>query len=95
MAHLLQLNIPLTLKTNNMTPKEKAKDLIATFAEALPHKSFGVIIERDWETAKQCAMIAINERIEEMHSLLPQIGDSWEVKKVEYLNKVRNEIEKF
>jgi hypothetical protein len=54
-----------------------------------------VIIERDWETAKKCAMIAINERIEEMHSLLPQIGDSWEVKKVEYLNKVRNGIEKF
>jgi hypothetical protein len=46
-----------------MTPKEKAKDLVENYAETIKPIEFGVILERDWKSAKQCALIAVDELI--------------------------------
>lgn len=51
-----------------MTPKEKAKELIESFAETIPAKIFGVLMERDWQTAKQCALMAADYLIKYLPS---------------------------
>jgi hypothetical protein len=48
-----------------MTPQEKAKELIEEFAELIPPIQYGNLLERDWDTAKQCALIAVDLIIEE------------------------------
>lgn len=47
-----------------MTPKEKAIELVECFAESIKPVTFGVLMERDWNSAKQCALIAVDEIIE-------------------------------
>ena len=44
---------------------------------------------------KQCELIEIDERIEEMKSLLPGIVATWEIEKEKFLNDVKKEIENF
>ena len=51
-----------------MTPKEKAKDLVELYAEAVKPIEFGVILERDWKTSKQCALITVDEILESQPS---------------------------
>ena len=46
-----------------MTPKEKAQELVESFAETIKPITYGVLIERDWQSAKQCALIAVDEII--------------------------------
>lgn len=44
-----------------MTPEKceiKASELVEHFAETIPPVIYGSLIERDWETAKKCALIA-------------------------------------
>lgn len=53
---------------NNMTPREKADELIYIFAQIIPPSSYvafeeGVQINFDLENAKQCALIAVDEII--------------------------------
>lgn len=47
-----------------MTPREKAKDLIEWYAEELPPVEFGVLMERDWCTAKKCAIYTMDNILE-------------------------------
>ena len=46
-----------------LSPKEKAKELIEYYAETIKPIDFGVVLERDWKTSKQCALIAVDEII--------------------------------
>ena len=48
-----------------MTPKEKAIELVECFAESIKPVTFGVLMERDWKSAKQCALIAVDLLISE------------------------------
>ena len=40
-------------------PKQKALEIVETYAEEIPKLEFGVLIESDWETAKKCAKIHV------------------------------------
>lgn len=44
-----------------MSSAEKAKELIESFAETIPPIIIGNLMERDWITAKQCALISVCE----------------------------------
>ena len=46
-----------------LSPKEKAKDLVEHCAEIIEPIEYGVILERNWKSAKQCALIAVDEII--------------------------------
>ena len=65
-----------------MTAEETAKNLVELFAETIPHIEYGVLIERDWTTAKECALVAVEEII------------NIQVVKNGYWNQVKNEITK-
>ena len=49
-----------------MNPKEKAKDLVCNFY-AIQSNDYNYGI--DWEMAKQCALIAVDEIIQEYQSM--------------------------
>jgi hypothetical protein len=70
-----------------MNPQEKAKELIEYFAETVPHKEFGEIMERDWLTAKKCALITATEVINEF-----PVGHtgSFEQKRQKYWKEVKD-----
>lgn len=74
-----------------MTPKEKAKELIEHYAETIEPIEFGVILERNWKLAKFCAIVAVDELIDENEYLeeLVQAG-----LKKQYWQEVKQEIEK-
>lgn len=97
-----------------MTEKEKAKELVEHFAETIPEivvasNISGALMERDWETAKQCALICVDEKIEVLEKLRkPEytIFIEWEQLKtkeeadtmdgyeyIDFLKKVKTEIE--
>ena len=76
-----------------LTAKEKAKELVNKFYIILIKKNYPRVSQRS--EAKQCALIAIDERIEEMKSLLPGIVATWEIEKEKFLNDVKKEIENF
>jgi len=57
-----------------MTPKEKANELIEDFAEIIPHIEYGVLMERNWKTAKQCALIAVDEIIQQNNIWIAHVG---------------------
>lgn len=49
-----------------MTPEEKAKELVESFAETIPaiityEDEHTVLQERNWPIAKECALIAVEE----------------------------------
>jgi hypothetical protein len=69
-----------------MTPKEKARELVENYAETIKPIEFGVILERDWKSAKQCALIAVDEILKEHY---PQ-----DIKRCDYFMEVKQEIEK-
>lgn len=66
-----------------MTPKEKANELIEDFAEIIPHIEYGVLMERNWKTAKQCALIAVDEILQ---------LDNFSIEGRDYWQKVKQEI---
>lgn len=69
-----------------MTPKEKAKELVEHYAEIIDPIEFGIILERDWKSAKQCSLIAVDEIIKEHY---PQ-----DIKRCNYWQQIKQEIEK-
>lgn len=46
-----------------MTAEEKANELVESFAETIPVVYYGQLMERDWFTAKKCAIILCDEII--------------------------------
>jgi hypothetical protein len=65
-----------------MTPKEKASDLVCNFYAIQSNEyDYGI----NWEMAKQCALIAVDEIINEC-------GDRCLFSKCDYWNEVKTEI---
>ena len=48
-----------------MTPKEKAEELVAKFFQFKPRLKFDIDNENEYYQANKCALIAVNELIEE------------------------------
>lgn len=65
-----------------MTPKEKAQELV--------DKYWGKGITNDKEIAKQCALIAVNQLIDE-HTFKNPI--KWNIERINYWKQVKQEIE--
>ena len=69
-----------------MTPKEKAEELVQKFEE------YGWLDEKTsmWESAKQCAIIAVDEIIE---TFIPKNNRNYLCEEIEYWQQVRTEIQ--
>jgi hypothetical protein len=65
------------------TAVEQAKELVEHYAETIEPIEFGIILERNWISAKQCALIAVDLAI--------QYNDFH----IEFLQEVKQEIENF
>ncbi len=79
------------LNINNMTPREKALDLINKFTRFTPADD-----EFELPYAKQCALIAVDEMMEVYASALLAMGatkESAESIESKYLKEVKREIE--
>ena len=81
-----------------MTPKEKAKELVQKYAVQLPYEHKGRIDEGSWlkifeyniDLAKHCALIAVQELIDQCHGYREiDLGMS-----LDYWEEVKQEIEK-
>jgi hypothetical protein len=46
-----------------MTPKEKAKELVDKYADNLPRIWYNVVESKNYHSARQCALIAVDEII--------------------------------
>jgi hypothetical protein len=75
----------------DLTPKEKAKELIDTYRYALsiPNAPLGDYKDN---VAKQCAIIAVNEMIDEND--LYDRTDGYVQKRIDYLIEVKQELNK-
>lgn len=75
-----------------MTPKEKADQLVNKFENLQPTKlsDYSKIYT---PTAKQCALIVVDEIIEEVFMWSGGENSDWDVKRMEYLTEVKREIE--
>lgn len=71
------------------SPKEKAKELVEHYAETIPHIEHGVLMERDWETAKQCALISANEAEQAEYNVLIKFNIVTETYKSKYWQEVK------
>lgn len=77
-----------------MTPKEKAIQIIEKYCEIIGNKK-GVLVnflnDSIWQKAKQCALIAVDEIIEQ----LPEWSIDYEIQEQhKYFKEVKQEIEK-
>ena len=74
-----------TNKMINMTPKEKAKELVDKFRKEFNwvESDYGIDLYID---TRQCALIAVDELIEEM-------GEWAIIPRIDYWSEVRQEIE--
>lgn len=70
-----------------LEPKEKAKELIEYYAETIEPIQYGVILERDWKTAKKCALITVDEMLSFM--VESEFENEWWVN---YFQEVKKEI---
>jgi hypothetical protein len=75
-----------------MTPEQKARELIDKFE----NYSFMDIDKRisSFSSAKQCALIAVQERIDEGYEWMGGGNTEWEKYRYNYLQEVKREIEK-
>jgi hypothetical protein len=78
-----------------MTPKEKAKELLDKFARIDGYEDSIDLSKCEYE--KQCALIAVDEMISQMLSLMKVFNEDrseFEAIELDYLTKVKQEIEK-
>ena len=71
-----------------MTPKEKAQELVNKFYMAIPSDEMGLCDE----ASRQCALIAVDEILNEYPSQAPK--NSYEMERHIYFQEVKQEIEK-
>jgi hypothetical protein len=74
-----------------MTPKEKAKKLVDKYSTYVVMWSGGIEVET--QNVKQCALIAVNEMLEELDHLAFDDHD-YGTSKMMYWMEVKNEINK-
>ena len=83
-----------------MTPKEKALDLIHSFYYALPNNGSREGLNsttRRYQEGVQCALIAVDEMISQMLSLMKVFNEDrseFEAIELDYLTRVKQEIQK-
>jgi hypothetical protein len=68
-----------------MTPKEKAKDLLDKFSNVALLDSY---------EAKQCALIAVDEILDELLEIVMVTSSKYIIKHTNYYKEVKQEIEK-
>jgi hypothetical protein len=74
-----------------MTPKEKAKELVEKFRlNVLDYEGCGI----NEHKAKQCALIAVDEVLNELFEAAIVTGSSHIHKHIDYYQEVKKEIEK-
>jgi hypothetical protein len=71
-----------------MTPKEKEKELVEKMA--IYHWTDVC----DYEGAKQCALIAVDEVLEILYKILKVTASSYVIDQIEHYLEVKQEIEK-
>ena len=83
-----------------MTPKEKAIHLCDMFYQKLPLERYVITTDGDlsweynnWKTAKECALIAVEEMLSELYHIAYDDDDYGEWK-MKYWQEVKQEIEK-
>jgi hypothetical protein len=79
-----------------MTPKEKARDLVNTFYCALPNNGSQEGLNsttRRYAEGIRCALIAVDEMIEEISKWAGGEFQEWEKDRWKYLQEVKQEIE--
>lgn len=76
-----------------MKAKEKAKQLVKSFINVFPNDAY-----YDGSMGKQCALIMVNERLEELNFTHIGYGkgviEGYRNTKIKYWNEVKTEIEK-
>jgi hypothetical protein len=79
-----------------MTPKEKAEHLVMKYYNTYIINKSSLIMRRKEEEAKKCALIAVDEIIEQWFYIDTYIGDmNGELNpNLRYWHKVKKEIEK-
>lgn len=70
-------------------PKEKAKELVWKYYHNIEHTISNEYADKDWEIAKQCALIAVDEMIEALFS-----NDEHIMLKRKFFLEVKTELEK-
>jgi len=76
-----------------MTPKEKAKELVEKMYGSTPVRNSKYLISQDKITAKQCALICVQQIILSNPQSNP--FNNWHIKStMDYWEEVRTEIEK-
>jgi hypothetical protein len=92
-----------------MTPKEKAEELVDKFYQTTPNEAWineplGIAEEyKAWNQAKQCALIAVDEIIDEVYNISHQYAAIYneetkfynytESKELKFWQEVKKEIE--
>lgn len=74
-----------------MTPKEKAETLVNEFMN-LKHVKLSDYSRIEWPTAKKCALIAVDEMLNELDHI-PFDDYDYGTSKMKYWNNVKEEIE--
>ena len=74
-----------------MTPKEKAKELVCNFYAIQSNEyNYGI----NWGMAKQCALIAVNEILDQLDEIINITGGNYVYNILDYWTEVKQEIEK-
>ena len=74
-----------------MTPKEKADELFNKYATYVV--MWASDINTTHQNCKQCALIAVDEIIEECYNWTGGTNDGWETKRFDFWQEVKQEIE--
>jgi hypothetical protein len=69
-----------------MTPREKASELIVNYQTT--------VTSLDYNEAKQCALVVVDEIIKECYNWNGSDNVQWETNRFDYWNEVKQEIEK-
>lgn len=79
-----------------MTPKEKAKELVDKYINLYP--SYIIMFQGDIDKAqsdiKQCALIAVDEMLEEISKWAGGEFQEWEKERWKYLQEVKQDIQR-
>lgn len=74
-----------------MTPKEKAEELVLKYLRLQEKNSYNWF---DRKLAKECALIAVDEMVEEISKWAGGNFIEWEKERWKYWHEVKQEIEK-
>jgi hypothetical protein len=73
--------------------KLKAKELIEYYAELLEPIEYGVLLERNWKSAKDCALLVVDEIYFALYSYLKDTNELQNAdREFAYWEEVKNEI---